>query len=104
MNPRDLLPHFPGLRISDITLHRDGITVTADRITPDASCPQCGIPGTQVHSRYRRTLTDQPLDEHHSAGISAPVDSVVAPSIAHEPFSPNLSMISRFLMPAPLPV
>lgn len=61
MIAQDLLPQFPGLHIRDIAFNRDSVTITADRITPNASCPQCGVTATHIHSRYRRTLADQPL-------------------------------------------
>jgi transposase len=55
-----LLPHLKGLRLDDITVTDDRVTITAATTRRRARCPLCHRYSTRVHSRYRRTVADQP--------------------------------------------
>jgi len=61
MIPLAGLPQLAGLQVRSIEVHPDAVIVEADTTIPYASCPQCGVCSTRVHSRYTRTLTDRPL-------------------------------------------
>jgi transposase len=55
-----LLPHLKGLRVNDIAVADDGITIVAATIRRRARCPACQRCSTRVHSRYWCTLADRP--------------------------------------------
>ena len=46
------------LGIDRIELHEQTVIVHLHAIEPSAPCPRCGTPGSRVHSRYSRTITD----------------------------------------------
>jgi transposase len=50
-----------GLVIDSITADRDRILVAAHPAASIATCPDCGIVSTQIHSRYERRLLDLPV-------------------------------------------
>ncbi len=54
-----LLPHLTGLRVNDIAVADDGITIVAATIRRRARCPACQCCSTRVHSRYWRMVADQ---------------------------------------------
>ena len=60
MDATFLLPRFPGLRKTSITV--DGSVVSVDLVSTvlRAACPECGVKSRRVHSRYDRTLRDLP--------------------------------------------
>jgi transposase len=62
MSPADLLPAGCGLAITDATITPDLIAVALTCTAPTATCPTCGQPSDRVHSRYRRTLADLPVN------------------------------------------
>ena len=55
---RGLLPK--GLSVEQVELTRDRVLVHAFARSAAAACPRCGRLSRQVHSRYRRGLTDLP--------------------------------------------
>ena len=55
-----VLPHLKDLRLDGITLADGRITVVAATVRRRARCPLCGRSSTRVHSRYWRTVADQP--------------------------------------------
>jgi transposase len=55
-----LLPHLKGLRLDAITVADDRVTIMATTIGRRARCPLCRRSSTRVHSRYWRTVADQP--------------------------------------------
>jgi len=54
------LPHLKGLRLEALTVADDHITIVAATIRRRARCPACQRCSTRVHSRYWRTVADQP--------------------------------------------
>lgn len=60
MSGSDLLD-CPGLRVTDLAINTDAVTVHAESIATTSRCPRCGVVATRVHSRYTRTITDLPL-------------------------------------------
>jgi transposase len=58
VSSRWLLPQ--GLLPERIEQGAGYFTATARPPAPEATCPSCGGPSRQVHSRYRRTLSDVP--------------------------------------------
>jgi hypothetical protein len=57
-----LLPDASSLALLDITVDSSAKTITAVAATtsPQASCPACQQPSSNVQSRYVRTLADLP--------------------------------------------
>jgi transposase len=62
MSPADLLPAHHGLSVTDTAITPDLITVAFRCTAPAACCPECGRPSDRVHSRYRRTVADLPVN------------------------------------------
>src|SRR5262245_61564400 len=62
MSPADLLPADRGLVVTDATITPDLIAVAVSCGAPTAACPACGQASDRVHSRYRRTLADLPVN------------------------------------------
>ena len=60
MHAAALLPHLKGLRLDDITIADGRVTIRATTIRRRARCPLCRRYSTRVHSRYWRTVADQP--------------------------------------------
>jgi len=60
MHAPALLPHLKGLRVDDIAVADNRITIVAATIGRHARCPACQRCSTRVHSRYWRTVADQP--------------------------------------------
>ncbi len=57
----DLLLDCPDLRVTDFTIEDDAVTIRVESTVASSSCPQCGSDTVRVHSRYLRTLADQPI-------------------------------------------
>jgi transposase len=57
--PAELLPSYPSLAITAVTVTPAviGLALTATAAT--AACPRCRTPARRVHSRYRRRLADR---------------------------------------------
>src|SRR6201996_9619804 len=49
-----------GLAIESIETEADTLRIGATPVSANAACPVCGTTSDQIHSRYRRTLTDLP--------------------------------------------
>jgi len=58
-----LLPHFADVRITRAEFLPDGVIVEARVRAAGAPCPDCHRRSRRVHSRYTRTLADQPIGE-----------------------------------------
>ena len=50
-----------GLVIDSVTADQDRVLVAAHPVASIATCPDCGVVSTQVHSRYERRLLDLPI-------------------------------------------
>jgi transposase len=61
MTGADLLLDCPGLRVTDLTVEADAVTIRVESTATTSTCPRCGINADRVHSRYTRTVTDLPL-------------------------------------------
>jgi transposase len=55
-----LLPHFPGFSIEQVSVADNMITIVAQSQVTCASCPDCAHDSSRVHSRYTRQLADLP--------------------------------------------
>ena len=53
-----------GLVIDGISVEADRILVCAHPCTTSATCPECGVGSTRIHSRYTRRLADLPAQGH----------------------------------------
>src|SRR5262245_1469020 len=51
----------PGLRVTDLTIEADVVTICIESTAPTSACPRCGANADRVHSRYTRTVTDLPI-------------------------------------------
>lgn len=51
----------PGVRVTDLAITADAVTVHAESTATTSACPRCGAVATRVHSRYTRTVTDLPV-------------------------------------------
>ena len=60
MSTPTLLPDAALLHVDYITATDDTITLVAAAAQAQPPCPDCQRPAQRVHSRYRRTLADQP--------------------------------------------
>jgi transposase len=62
MSPADLSPAGCGLAVTGTTSTPDLLVIAVATAAPTARCPACGHPSDRVHSRYRRTLADLPVN------------------------------------------
>jgi transposase len=53
------------LGIDRIELHEQTVIVHLHAISSTAPCPQCGTPGSRIHSRYQRTIADVAFGARH---------------------------------------
>lgn len=51
----------PGLRVTDLTVEADFVTIRVESTTTTSACPRCGGTAARVHSRYTRTVSDLPI-------------------------------------------
>lgn len=51
----------PELRVTSWDWGHDAVTIHVESTSPGASCPRCRRHSMRVHSRYLRTLADQPI-------------------------------------------
>jgi transposase len=56
----ELLPPTCGIRLTEVTVQDGSVQLQLTAITPTASCPDCAVPSSSIHSRYQRRLTDLP--------------------------------------------
>jgi transposase len=55
-----LLPKVPGLRLENIAIDAQTVSLSVASTRPSASCPVCGHETARLHSHYRRTVADLP--------------------------------------------
>lgn len=55
-----LLPEACGLRLQEVAIALERVTLTVASTHPEAACPLCTHPSQRVQSRYSRTLADLP--------------------------------------------
>jgi transposase len=60
-----LVPASEGLRMQQLLVASDGLTLVLASTRAEACCPLCGQATTRVHSRYQRTLQDLPWGHLH---------------------------------------
>jgi hypothetical protein len=60
-----LLPDPSLIHIDYLSATDDGVTLMATVVQAQPRCPDCQRPAQRVHSRYSRTLTDQPWKSLH---------------------------------------
>ena len=58
--PSPFCPSSTELRVEQLTVTGDLITITASGRRETVPCPACGTTAMRVHSRYQRTLADLP--------------------------------------------
>lgn len=58
--PMTLLPKTPGLKLENLVIDTDMVSLSIASTRPLASCPICGQESARLHSHYLRTLTDLP--------------------------------------------
>ena len=61
MSGLDLLLDYPDLRVTALALEDDAVAIHIESNLPTSVCPDCGAHASRVHSRYRRTINDQPI-------------------------------------------
>ncbi len=64
----DLSPVFAfpsAIDIETIEVSEDTVLVHLYATLPTAPCPQCGTPGSRIHSRYQRTIADLAFGQRH---------------------------------------
>ena len=57
----DILLDCPDLRVTDLTIEADVITIRVESTAIGSSCPRCSGSASRIHSHYTRTLADLPL-------------------------------------------
>jgi transposase len=55
---------FAPLRVIDIQILPDSLTITARSATASAVCPRCGHASSSIHSSYIRAPHDLPVSDH----------------------------------------
>lgn len=58
--PMALLPKAAGLRLEDIAIDTESVSLSVASTRPSAACPTCGHESGSLHSRYQRTVADLP--------------------------------------------
>jgi transposase len=58
--PMTLLPKAPGLKLQDVAINTEMVSLSVESTYPSAACPVCGQKTARLHSRYLRTLADLP--------------------------------------------
>ena len=56
-----LFPHLAGLRIDDVTVRDDCVSLTATTTRRATSCPLCHRCSRRVHNHYQRRVADLPI-------------------------------------------
>jgi hypothetical protein len=55
-----LLPPTRGIRLTEVTIQDTSVQLQLVATAPNASCPDCTVPSSSIHSRYQRQLVDLP--------------------------------------------
>lgn len=55
-----LLPKFPSLKLGDIAIDAECVSLRVSSTQPSAACPVCENESGRLHSHYERTVTDLP--------------------------------------------
>ncbi|MDP8973744.1 MAG: ISL3 family transposase [Actinomycetota bacterium] len=55
-----LLPKVPGLRIRDVAINTEMVSLSLESSCTSVACPVCGRSTARLHSHYQRTLADLP--------------------------------------------
>jgi transposase len=58
--PMTLLPKGPGLKLQDVAINAEMVSLSVESSCPSVACPVCGQSTARLHSRYLRTLADLP--------------------------------------------
>ena len=58
--PLTLLPKVLGLRLEDVSIDADTVSLTLASTSLPVACPVCGHATARLHSHYRRTVADLP--------------------------------------------
>jgi transposase len=61
MSGPEMLLNCFGLRVTNLDVTERVVTVHVESTVAGANCPHCGSAAARVHSRYPRTVTDQPI-------------------------------------------
>lgn len=55
-----LLPKFPGLKLENVAIDAETISLSIASVAPTATCPICACESGRLHSHYERTVSDLP--------------------------------------------
>ncbi len=55
-----LLPKAPGLKLEEVAIDAEIVSLSVESTCPSVACPVCGQKTARFHSRYLRTLADLP--------------------------------------------
>jgi transposase len=58
--PMTLLPKAPGLKLEEVAIDAEIVSLSVESTCPSVACPVCGQKTARFHSRYLRTLADLP--------------------------------------------
>src|SRR5215218_10077055 len=58
--PMTLLPKAPGLKLRDVSIDAQTVSLFVTSTCPYVACPVCGRRTARLHSHYLRTLADLP--------------------------------------------
>jgi transposase len=61
MSGTEFLLDCPDLRITDLSVKSNAVTIHIEPTATGSSCPHCGGNAARVHSRYPRTIADPPI-------------------------------------------
>src|SRR4051812_28705502 len=61
MSLASLFPHLTGLRLEQVALGGESVTLHLAASTRFARCPLCARRSKRIHSSYHRTVADLPL-------------------------------------------
>src|SRR5215210_4623488 len=59
-HPMTLLPKVPGLKLEEVSIDAEEVSISVESTYPSAACPVCAQKTARLHSRYLRILADLP--------------------------------------------
>jgi hypothetical protein len=55
-----LLPKAPGLKLEEVSIDAEVVSISVESTCPTAACPVCAHKTDRLHSRYLRILANLP--------------------------------------------
>jgi len=91
MSTKLLFPHLQSMRIENVFLAGNTVTMTVAATGATALCPLCQRGSVRVHSRYQRTVADLLMSRGRGPCPTFPVPHLLLPA----PYLRRASAIAR---------